>query len=143
MSLEAGYTCTRDLLTGQPIRGNSNFTLNTQGDNLNHELQYSADLNFYKPLNDNWYIQNYVSAYYIENEFIARGSANQVAQNNTTGFYVSMFNRFKLFQNGTLSLDVQASYLSSLIFGSYDFRSQLTSSVGLYKSYGTGVVLLP
>ena len=134
LSLEAGYTYTRDLLSDQPIQDNTNFTLNTQGDNLNYELQYSIDLNFYKPLNKYWYTQNYVSVYYIENEFLARGSANQVAQNNTTGFYISTFNRFSLAQNGTLSLDVQASYLSSLIFGSYNFRNQLTSSIGLYKS---------
>lgn len=133
-SLEGTYTYIRDLLAEQPIQDNILQTLNTQGDNLNYELQYSIDANFYKQINESWYMLNYLSLYYIENEFKARGANNAITQLNATGFYFNTFNKFNLAKDGTLSLDVQASYLSDILFGSYRFKDQLTSSVGLYKS---------
>ncbi|AZQ43169.1 TonB-dependent receptor domain-containing protein [Nonlabens ponticola] len=128
------YTRTNDALAILPFQNNDNFTLNSQNANLDYELQYSLDFTTIQYLNQSWFLQAQSSLFYMENEFTAVQSGGVKQQLDVTGFYLNIFNRITLSKDRTFSVDVQAGYLTNYLSGSYEFKDQLTTSVGFYKS---------
>ena len=70
----------------------------------------------------------------MENEFAAIQSGGVKQKNDVTGLYIDVFNRITLSKDRTFSVDVRAGYITNILFGSYEFKNQLTSSLGFYKS---------
>ncbi len=128
------YTRTDDALALLPFQDNQTNVLNTQNVNLNYEMQYSLDFATIQYLNQDIFAQFQTSLFYMENEFEAQQSGGVLQKNDVTGFFFQMMSRINLSKDRTFSVDVKTSYLSNILLGSYEFKNQLTSSLGFYKS---------
>lgn len=128
------YMNTDGALEILPFQDNQNNILNSQNVNLNYERQFSFDFSTYQYLGDHIFSQLQTSLFYMENEFTALQSGNVQVQKDVTGFYIDVFNRINLSKDRTFSLDVRAGYITNILFGSYEFKNQFTSSIGFYKS---------
>jgi hypothetical protein len=123
-----------NLLSDVPFQNNATYRLNSQSINLNYELQYSIDAATYQYVNSNWYTGISTSLFYMENETRAVQSGGVDVVNSTTGFYLNSFNRFNLADNRTLSMDVDITYLSSILFGTYEWGDSLGVNMSFNKS---------
>jgi hypothetical protein len=128
------YTRTDDALYILPFQNNETNVVNSQNANLDYEQQYSFDFATVQYLNQWWFLQAQTSLFHMENQFTAVQSDGVTQQLDVTGFYINMFNRITLTQDRTFSIDISAGYLTNILVGSYEFKNQLTSSIGLYKS---------
>ena len=117
-----------------PFQNNSNNTLNTQSVNLNYELQYSIDAATFQYINNSWYTGASASLFYMENETRALQSGNVDVVTSTTGLYLNSFNRINLAEDRTLSMDVDVSYISSILFGTYEWGGSFASNLSFNKS---------
>jgi hypothetical protein len=70
----------------------------------------------------------------MENETKAIQSGNVDVVSSTTGFYLNSFNRFNMSKDRTLSMDVDVSYLSSILFGTYEWGGSFATNVSFNKS---------
>lgn len=131
---DAYYTRTDNALAVLPFQNNRTNVLNSQNFNMDYELQYSLDFTTIQYLGGTIYTQIYSSLFYMENEFTAVQSGGVKQQNDVTGFLLSTFNRFPLSKDQTFTLDLQMSYLTNILFGSYEMKDQFKSSLGFYKS---------
>jgi hypothetical protein len=132
--IDTYFLYTKDLLSDVPFQNNTNNTLNIQSINLNYELQYSIDLATYQYINKSWYTGVSASLFYMENETKAIQSGNADVVSSTTGFYLNSFNRFNMSEDRTLSMDVDVSYLSSILFGTYEWGGSFVTNVSFNKS---------
>jgi len=132
--IDTYFLYTKDLLSDVPFQNNTNNTLNIQSINLNYELQYSIDLATYQYINRSWYTGVSASLFYMENETKAIQSGNVDVVTSTTGFYLNSFNRFNMSEDRTLSMDVDVSYLSSILFGTYEWGGSFVTNVSFNKS---------
>ncbi|MFT6197454.1 MAG: hypothetical protein ACJAXY_001791 [Nonlabens sp.] len=132
--IDTYFLYTKDLLSDVPFQNNTNNTLNIQSINLNYELQYSIDLATYQYINKSWYTGVSASLFYMENETKAIQSGNVDVVSSTTGFYLNSFNRFNMSEDRTLSMDVDVSYLSSILFGTYEWGGSFVTNVSFNKS---------
>jgi hypothetical protein len=132
--IDTYFLYTKDLLSDVPFQNNTNNTLNIQSINLNYELQYSIDLATYQYINRSWYTGLSTSLFYMENETKAIQSGNVDVVSSTTGFYLNSFNRFNMSKDRTLSMDVDVSYLSSILFGTYEWGGSFATNVSFNKS---------
>ena len=84
---DAYYTRTDNALAVFPFQNNQTNVLNSQNFNMDYELQYSLDFQFYKYLDSNYnvLIQAQTSMFYMENEFTAIQSNGVKQQNDITG----------------------------------------------------------
>ncbi|MFB0903309.1 MAG: outer membrane beta-barrel family protein [Nonlabens sp.] len=132
--IDTYFLYTKDLLSDVPFQNNTNNTLNIQSINLNYELQYSIDLATYQYINKSWYTGVSASLFYMENETKAIQSGNVDVVSSTTGFYLNSFNRFNMSEDRTLSMDIDVSYLSSILFGTYEWGGSFVTNVSFNKS---------
>lgn len=132
--VDAYILYTKDLLSDVPFQNNSNNTLNTQSINLNYELQYSIDASTYQYINQSWYTALTTSLFYMENETKAVQSGNVDVVTSTTGFFFNSFNRLNMSDDRTLSMDVDVTYISSLLFGTYEWGGSFITNVSFNKS---------
>ncbi|OUS15442.1 TonB-dependent receptor [Nonlabens dokdonensis] len=132
--VDAYFLYTKDLLSDVPFQNNSNNTLNTQSVNLNYELQYSIDAATFQYINNSWYTGASASLFYMENETRALQSGNVDVVTSTTGLYLNSFNRINLAEDRTLSMDVDVSYISSILFGTYEWGGSFASNLSFNKS---------
>jgi hypothetical protein len=132
--IDTYFLYTKDLLSDVPFQNNTNNTLNIQSINLNYELQYSIDLATYQYINKSWYTGVSASLFYMENETKAIQSGNADVVSSTTGFYLNSFNRFNMSEDRTLSMDIDVSYLSSILFGTYEWGGSFVTNVSFNKS---------
>jgi hypothetical protein len=70
----------------------------------------------------------------MENEVDALQSASRVQQTNTTGYYVDTNNLINLSEDGSLDMTISATYLSSILFGTYKYENLFTSRIGFSKT---------
>jgi len=54
--------------------------------------------------------------------------------NSSFGFYAQVYSNFTLSKDGTLTSDLNATYISNLISGSLDYNNQFICSVSFRKS---------
>jgi hypothetical protein len=132
--IDAYFLYTKDLLSDVPFQNNSNNTINTQSINLNYELQYSLDASTYQYINQSWYTALTTSLFYMENETRAAQSGDVDVVTSTTGFFVNSFNRLNMSDDRTLSMDVDVTYISSLLFGTYEWGGSFITNVSFNKS---------
>lgn len=119
-----------------PFQDNEERVLRTVNTNLNYEQQYSLDVSFYDYVKNWWYLYVYSSFFYMENEFVAFESGNEIVQNDVFSTYIMAQNFFTLSKDGTFSGELIASYLPDYIAGSYDFdEPQYGLSFGLRKTF--------
>ncbi len=133
--VDAYFLYTKDLLSDVPFQNNSNNTLNTQSVNLNYELQYSIDAATFQYINNSWYTGASASLFYMENETRAIQSGNVDVVTSTTGLYLNSFNRINLAEDRTLSMDINISYISSILFGTYEWGGSFASNLSFNKSF--------
>ncbi len=131
---DAYYTRTDNALAVLPFQNNQTNFVNSQNFNMDYELQYSLDFMTIQNLGGTIFTQIQSSLFYMENEFTAIQSGGVKQKNDVTGFLLTTFNRIPLSKDQTFSLDVQMSYLTNILFGSYEFKNQFESSIGFYKS---------
>ncbi len=138
------YTRTDNALAVLPFQNNQTNVLNAQNVNMNYEMQYSLDFATVQYLNEDIFAQFQTSLFYMENEFEAVQSGGVLQKNDVTGFFFRMMSRINLSADRTFSVDISGSYLSNILSGSYEFKNQLTSSIGFYKSIwdGRGILTL-
>jgi hypothetical protein len=132
--IDTYFLYTKDLLSDVPFQNNTNNTLNIQSVNLNYELQYSVDLATYQYINRSWYTGVSASLFYMENETKAIQSGGVNVVTSTTGFYLNSFNRFNMSEDRTLSMDIDVSYLSSILFGTYEWGGSFATNLSFNKS---------
>mgnify|MGYP003669868807 CR=1 FL=1 len=131
--VDAYYIYTKGILDNLPFQNNNTNVLTTQSANLNYEFQYSIDATLIKYPTEKWTSLTSVSAFYMENEFKALQSVNENQRLNTTGFFIQTQNLFELSKDGTFNMLVEADYITSILFGSYNYENMLSSSIGLSK----------
>ncbi|PQJ31454.1 TonB-dependent receptor [Nonlabens arenilitoris] len=132
--VDAYYLHTSDMINSVAFQNNDTNVLVQQSINLNYEFQYSVDATIYKMLNENWLTYTSISAFYMENEINASQSPLNVQKSNTTGFFIDTTNIFDLSKDGTFKMNVNATYVSSILFGTYKYENMLMSSIGVSKS---------
>lgn len=132
--VDAYFLYTKDLLSDVPFQNNTNNTLNTQSINLNYELQYSIDASTYQYINQSWYTALTTSLFFMENETRAVQSGDVDVVTSTTGFFFNSFNRLNMSNDRTLSMDVDVTYISSLLFGTYEWGGSFITNVSFNKS---------
>ena len=133
--VDAYFIYTKNTLSEVPFQNNATNQLNSQSINLNYELQYSIDAATFRYINKSWYTNLSSSLFYMENETRAVQSGNVDVKTSTTGLYLSSFNRINLADDKTLSMDIQASYISSLLFGTYEWGGSFPTSISFNKSF--------
>jgi hypothetical protein len=136
------YINTNDMINSISFQNNETNTLVLQSVNLNYEFQYSVDATFYKYVNKSWLTSTTFGAFYMENEVDAVQSPNRVQKTNTTGYYVDTNNLFNLSKDGSLKMSLSATYVSSILFGTYKYENLLTSRIGFSKSLWNNRALL-
>lgn len=136
LSFDLYWDRTDDATAVLPFQDNEAFILRTVSTNLNYEQQYSLDVSFFDYVKNWWYLYVYSSFFYMENEFVAFESGNQLVQNDVLSTYVMAQNFFTLSKDGTFSGELIGTYLPDYIAGSYDFEEpQYSVSVGLRKTF--------
>jgi hypothetical protein len=133
-SFDLYYINTKGALAVLPFQNNQTNIINSQNVNMEYERQYSFDFSTYKYLTDDILVQGQTSLYHQENEFRALQSTSELQQLNVTGFYVNLLANINLSKDRTLSLDVNTSYLTNYLAGSYELKDVFTSKLGFYKS---------
>ena len=121
------------------FQDNEAKVLRTVNDNLEMDQQYSLDISYYNYIKDWWYLSIYSSFFYMQADFVALESDNQIVTNDVVSTYMSVSNYFTLSKDGTFSGDLSLSYLPKYISGSYQFdEPQYNVSFGLRKSFYDG-----
>lgn len=119
-----------------PFQDNEDRVLRSVTDNLDFEQQVSLDIMYYDYVKNWWYLYVYSSLFYMQTDFVALESGNQIVTNDVFSTYISMQNFLTLSKDGTFSGEVAASFLPAFIAGSYDFESpQFGLSLGLRKTF--------
>ncbi|MFT4942946.1 MAG: hypothetical protein ACI8RH_000683 [Flavobacteriales bacterium] len=131
--LEAYYWHVKNPLEELRFQNNNTRALQSIDTNLIKEYQYSLDLVFANPVTSWWYLQVVTSGFFIENEFFALQSNQEVAVANTYGFYGQMYSGMVISEALGLSSDLTALYISNLIFGSYTYKNQFNLSASIRK----------
>ncbi|KQC32340.1 TonB-dependent receptor [Nonlabens sp. YIK11] len=131
---DAYYTRTDNALAILPFQNNQTNVVNSQNFNMDYELQYSLDFQFYQFLGNSIIFQAQTSLFYMENEFTAIQSGGVKQKNDVTGLYVSTLSSINLSDDRTFSATLDLGYLSNILIGSYEFKNQITSGIGLRKS---------
>lgn len=103
--------------------------------NMINFFQYSFDVSYASSLNNWWFLSLVTSTYYLENDFLALESSQEIAKNNTAGFFGQLYNNISLSKDRTFSADVVAVYFSNLISGSLDYNNIFNFSVSFRKSF--------
>ncbi|MGJ8682976.1 MAG: TonB-dependent receptor domain-containing protein [Nonlabens sp.] len=132
--VDAYYLHTSDMINSVAFQNNDTNVLVQQSVNLNYEFQYSVDATIYKMLNESWLTYTSISAFYMENEIDALQSPISLQKSSTTGFYLDSQNLFDISKDGSLKMNINASYVSSILFGTYRYENMLTSEIGFSKS---------
>ena len=119
-----------------PFQDNQNHTLRTVNDNMDFEQQFSLDVSYYDYMTDWWYLYIYSSFFYMQADFYALESGNQVVTNDVFSTYIQAQNFLTLSADGTFSGEVTATFLPDYIAGSYDFEDpQYGLNIGLRKTF--------
>ena len=133
-SFEAYYIYKKDPLAILTFQDNENSVTQNIDANILSDINYSFDISYSSSLFDWWFLWVYTSTYYVENEFYALASPQETYKNDTFGFYAEMYSGFTLSKDGTLTSDVNATYISDMISGSYHMKNQFICSVSFRKS---------
>ncbi len=128
------YVNTKGALAVLPFQNNLTNVLNSQNVNMEYERQYSFDFMTYKYLTDDILVQGRTSLYYMENEFRALQSDSEFQKLDLTGFYIQLLSRITLSKDGTFIMNVNTSYLTNYLAGSYELKDVFESNVGLSKT---------
>lgn len=122
-----------------PFQDNEARVLRTVYDNLEMHQQYSLDISYYNYVKDWWYLSIYSAFFYMQADFVALESNNQVVTNDVVSALASVNNYYTLSKDGTFSGDLSFFYLPKYISGSYQFDdAQYGLSFGLRKSFYEG-----
>ncbi len=132
--IDAYYIHTENMINTVAFQNNDTNVLEQRSINLNYEFQYSIDAMLYKDLSDSWSNTTSVSMFYMENEVNALQSPIRPQQSNTIGFYIDMYNNFELSKDKSLKMNINTSYVSSILFGTYLYKNLFTSEIGFSKS---------
>ncbi len=133
-TFEAYYIYMKDPLALLSFQDNQNSTTQNIDANIIRDINFSLDISYAASLNSWWYFWAYTSGYYLENEFYALASPQETYTNDTFGFYAQVYSNFTLSKDGTLTSDLNATYISNLISGSLDYNNQFICSVSFRKS---------
>ncbi|MCM4160106.1 TonB-dependent receptor [Antarcticibacterium flavum] len=119
-----------------PFQDNENRQLRSVYANMDFSEQFSLDIMYYDYVTEWWYLYAYASMFYMQNDFVALESGNQVVTNDIYTAYIQAQNFLTLSKDGTFSAEVTGSFLPGYIEGSYNFdEPQTILSVGLRKSF--------
>ena len=133
-TFEAYYIYKKDPLALLSFQDNENSTTQNIDANIISDINYSFDISYASSLYSWWYLGVYTSGYYLENEFLALESPQETYKNDTFGFYAQMYSGFTLSKDETITSDVNATYISDMISGSYHMKNQFVFSVSFRKS---------
>ncbi len=119
-----------------PFQNNENRFLRSVNANMEYAQQYSLDVAYYGYLTDWWYLSFYSAFFYMQTNFIALESENQIVTNDVFSTYVGAQNYFTLSKDGTFSGELGGSFLPRFIDGSYQFdEPQYGLNMGLRKTF--------
>lgn len=133
-SFEAYYIYKKDPLALLTFQDNENSVTQNIDTNILSDINYSFDVSYSSALFSWWYLWVYTSTYYIENEFYALASPQETYTNDTFGFYGQIYSGFTLSKDRTFTSDLNATYISDMISGSYHMKNQFICSVSFRKS---------
>lgn len=119
-----------------PFQNNQNRFLRSVNDNMDFEQQFSLDVSYYDYVKEWWYLSFYGAFFYMQADFFALESGNQIVTNDVLTTYLSAQNFLTLSKDGTFSGEVVATYLPNYIAGSYQYdEPQYSLSMGLRKTF--------
>ncbi len=119
-----------------PFQNNENRFIRSVNANMDFEQQFSLDISYYDYVKDWWYLSFYGAIFYMQADFFALESQNQIVTNDVFTTYLSAQNFLTLSKDGSFSGEVIATYLPSYITGSYQFdEPQYSLSFGLRKTF--------
>lgn len=119
-----------------PFQDNEARILRSVNDNLDFEQQFSLDISYYDYLNDWWYVSAYASLFYMQADFFARESNNQIVTNDTFSTFFQGYNQFTLSEDRSFIGELSIYYAPDFVVGSYDFEEQqLGVSFGVRKNF--------
>lgn len=136
LSFDLYWDRANDATAMLPFQDNENRVLRTVNANMDFEQQFSLDVQFYDYIRDWWYLYVYSSVFYMQADFFAFESDNQIVTNDMISTYISAQNYFTFSKDRTFSGELTGSYLPNFVSGSYRFEEpQYIISAGLRKSF--------
>ncbi len=136
LSFDLYWEKTENAMTVLSFQNNQNRFIRSVNANMDFQQQYSLDVSYNGYVEDWWYLYLYGSFFYMQADFFALESGNQVVTNDVYSTYLMAQNFFTLSKDGTFSGELIANYLPKYISGSYQFDDpQYGISVGLRKSF--------
>ena len=101
--------------------------------NLLESISYGLDLSHGRSLTSFWYAYAYVSFFHEQQRFYAE-TENAEVTNDIDGVYASLYNSLSLSQDGTFSGELNLTYISNWLSGSYELDPMTTLSFGVRKT---------
>lgn len=101
--------------------------------NLLESISYGLDFSHGRSLTSFWYAYAYVSLFHEKQTFLEEISHQEVT-NEIDGIYASMYNSLSLTKDGTFSGELNLTYISNWLAGSYELDPMTTLSFGLSKT---------
>lgn len=118
------------------FQNNENRVLRTVNVNMDFEQQFSLDISFYDYIKEWWFLSVYSSVFYMQADFFALESGNQIVTNEVFSTFLQAMNYLTLSQDRTFSAELGVYYLPDFISGSYDYGDeQMGVTVGLRKTF--------
>ncbi len=119
-----------------PFQNNENRFLRSVNANMDFEQQFSLDIAYYDYITEWWYLSFYSAFFYMQADFIALESGNEIVTNDVFSTYIGAQNFFTLSKDGTFSGELGGTFLPRFISGSYQFdEPQYGLSLGLRKTF--------
>lgn len=116
------------------FQDNQRRTLRSVSVNLLESISYGLDISHGRSVTNWWYSYAYMSVFHDEQTFLALESANAEVTNEIDGFFGTVYNSFILNKDGTFTGELQFTYVSDWITGSYTFDPMTTLTVGVRKT---------
>ena len=97
-------------------------------------ISYGLDFMTYTKLLQPWDLYILSSVYYYKDSFFAIESNNQIAENETWGVYAKIINYFTFLKDKSLTANIEALYISPLIYGPSKISNQFGLDITLKKT---------
>ncbi len=117
------------------FQDNQRRTLRSVSVNLLESISYGLDVSHGRSVTNWWYAYAYMSVFHDEQTFLALESDNAKVTNEIDGFFGTVYNSFVLSKDGTFTGELQFTYVSDWITGSYTFEPMTTLTLGLRKTF--------
>ncbi len=132
---EAYYIYKKNPLAIITFQDNTNSSLQNIDANIINDVNYSFDIMYASSFFSWWYLSVYTSGYYMENEFFALASQQEIYSNDTFGLYAQIYSGLTLSKDKSFTSDITMLYISNMIEGSFDYKNQFNVSLSFRKSF--------